>query len=114
MSTRILLLTTTALLATLAVAACGDDRINGPPEPGPTSDILLVPSQVTLDVGQTVWLRTNGGSLVAPPLAYGWKSSDPTVAEVSPWGLVTALAPGSVTITCEGVDGNGTASVTVR
>lgn len=61
----------------------------------------------TLQVGKTAnsvyqeWSQPNGtGVKLAPAGAITFTSSDPTVATVDPnSGLVTAVAPGSVTIT---------------
>jgi Bacterial Ig-like domain (group 2) len=81
--------------------------------------VRLMPA--TLQVGQTanaVWQEFSGpngtGSPLAPASPPTFTSSDPTIATVDPSsGLVTAIAPGTATIT--GTDpGNGlTASDTV-
>lgn len=75
-----------------------------------TPSVRLNKDTLTLSVGGTETLiatTTPSGSTV------GWKSSDPNIATVSESGLVTAVAPGTATITVTTVDGGKTATCTV-
>jgi len=65
----------------------------------------------TVAVGATVTIGAGftgpGGSSANPfQMACNWTSSDTTVATIDRYGLATAVAPGSVTMTC-GAAGNG-------
>ena len=84
--------------------------------PIPAATVTLSLAQVAVYVGQTVQLGVTvkdvtGGALTGR--AVTWSSATPTVATVTPQGLVTAIATGGATITAT-VDGkSATASVTV-
>ncbi|HEU5154517.1 MAG TPA: Ig-like domain-containing protein [Gemmatimonadales bacterium] len=90
------------------------DKTTPIPPPRITS-VAIAPASSSVMVGDTMQLtatpRAGGGTTVPSPIK--WSSSDAAVAEVSSTGLVTALAPGSVTITAACDDVKGTASVTV-
>jgi WD40 repeat protein len=78
--------------------------------------VVVSPSAATLDIGGTqqfsAQLIQNGTQKKA---AFTWSSSDASVATVSAAGLVTAVAPGQVTITASASKMlSGTAQVTVR
>lgn len=85
-----------------AVAASSDfgllvEDTPDPNAPAPTG-VTVTPDTVTLDVGDTQQLTT----VVAPTGAsqnIDWSSSAPLIASVDVYGLVTALATGSATIT---------------
>lgn len=82
-------------LATLGLAACESKAVT-PPVVLPVS-VVLSPTSVDLDVFQTA-------SLVAVVLnstnqSVTFASSNTLIATVSPAGLITAVAPGSATIT---------------
>jgi uncharacterized protein YjdB len=67
--------------------------------------------------GQTVQLTAtleDSTGTVTTDRTIEWTSSDPTKATVSASGLVSTLAPGSVTITALSETKSGTASVTVQ
>ena len=86
------------------------------PIPAPrVMSVAIAPASSSVMVGDAMQLtatpRGGGGTMVPSPIT--WSSSDTAVAEVSSAGLVTALAPGSVTITAACEDVKGTASVTV-
>jgi outer membrane protein assembly factor BamB len=105
------------LLLALATS-CGTDA--GPAAPAETVASVVVagaPAAPVL-VGATVQLTAtplNASGVVVPNQTVTWRSSAPAVAAVSPGGLVTALAPGGVTITAEGRGGgSGTTSLDVR
>jgi hypothetical protein len=82
------------LLWALAVVACGGDGgTTEPPPPDPT--ITLNPTTLSLVTGETATIAatiSNGSGTVT------WSSSSSAVATVSPAGVVTAVAPGSATI----------------
>ncbi len=78
--------------------------------------LTIAPSRVTVAVGDAVQLRAtpktqNGQTLPGRPVS--WASTNPAVATVSETGLVTAGAPGSVTITASSADTSATATITV-
>jgi hypothetical protein len=74
----------------------------------------------TLSVGGTsVAFLVNGATpaqvVAAAPSYFDFSSSDPTVATVDAKGVVTALAPGTTTVTAklDGADANGSLALTV-
>jgi uncharacterized protein YjdB len=67
----------------------------------------------TLLVNQTLQLHSMTTPTNATNQNVSWSSSHPNIATVNTNGLVTALAPGSTTITITTQDGGHTASVTV-
>ena len=69
--------------------------------------MTISPVQVTLTVGKTV-------QLAASPGAKQWTSSNPAVATVSSGGLVTANAPGTVTIKAQKGNQKATATIVVQ
>ncbi|HUF50117.1 MAG TPA: Ig-like domain-containing protein, partial [Longimicrobiales bacterium] len=98
-------------LSTFTFAAC-EDKTQPPPPPAVT--VAVVPSSMSLQVGQT-------GPLVAivsnaTNTNVTWASSTPAVATVSATGVVTAAGPGTAVITATSAqDANvrGAAAVTV-
>jgi serine/threonine protein kinase len=87
------------------------------PIPAPkVVSVAVVPARNDLNVGDTMQLtatpRAAGGTAAGGRME--WKSADPAVASVSATGLVTALAPGttSITATCDGVTGASQVQVT--
>jgi hypothetical protein len=83
--------------------------------PGPAARIELSASPARMVVGQTV--RLSGTAFSAQEDrrndAISWSSSSPSVAGVSAMGVVTALAPGSVTLTARAGDATATRTVEV-
>jgi hypothetical protein len=78
--------------------------------------LTITPARVTVSVGDAVQLRATpktreGQTLPGRPVS--WASTNPDVALVSETGLVTAMAPGTVTITASSADTSSTASITV-
>lgn len=69
------------------------------------SSVRLTPSQTPpMRVGNTLQVTAaalNNQTQVIPGKTFTWTSSNPSVATVSGSGLVTAVAPGSVSITAE-------------
>jgi len=86
-----------ALLASLPVlAACEDTESVAPPSP---VHVEVAPSgSLEMGVGDTLTLRVTLQNAPAGTTAT-FSTSDPAVANVSPAGLVSALAPGLATIT---------------
>ncbi len=78
--------------------------------------LTITPARVAVAVGDAVQLRATpktrqGQTLPGRPVS--WASTNPDVAIVSETGLVTALAPGTVTITASSADTSATATITV-
>ena len=84
--------------------------------PIPVASVTVSPGSGSLIVGQTIQLSattaaTGGQTLVGRVVA--WSSSASGVASVSSTGLVTAIAPGSATITATSEGITGTSTITV-
>lgn len=99
---------------TLLAIACGGD--GALPPPPPVASVILVTPAADLLVGGTEQLTAttkDGAGDVLSGRAVAWTSSDPSVASVSVTGLVTAVSPGTVTITAtsERVSGTGDLAV---
>ena len=73
----------------------------------PVSVINLGRSSATLLKGRTLDLRTGVGPASANNKTVSWKSSNTSVATVSPTGTVTATGKGTAVITCSARDGSG-------
>jgi serine/threonine protein kinase len=78
--------------------------------------LTIAPARVTIAVGDAVQLRATpktrqGQTLPGRPVS--WASTNPDIALVSETGLVTAMAPGTVTITASSADTSATATITV-
>ena len=78
--------------------------------------LAITPARVTIAVGDGVQLRATaktrqGQTLGGRPVS--WASTNPDVALVSEAGLVSAMAPGTVTITASSADTSATATITV-
>jgi acetyl esterase/lipase len=87
--------------------------VEGPPE---VVEVTVSPGQASLLMEQTVQLsavaRDEGGDPV-PGATVAWSSADPDVATVDADGRVTAMAPGTATITAASAGRSGTAEVAV-
>lgn len=83
----------------------------------PVATVRLSPLSSSIVQGQTqqinATIEDSTGTVVTDRLVE-WSSSDPTKASVNASGLVTSLAPGTVTISAISETKNGTASVTVQ
>ena len=102
-----------ALLLTLAALAACDSPTGGGPD---VERVIVTPSRPSLNVGQTVQLSAEArdeDNLVLPDVAFTWSALDPTVASVSPSGLVTGVAGGEarVVATADGVADTARVSV---
>ena len=108
-----------ARIATIAglvlLTACGHE----PTPPAPVASILVSPDTGGVVLGQTLQLTARardaqGHDLTDRPVT--WSSSAPTLASVSPTGLVTAVALGDgivIIATSEGITGNATLAVVI-
>ena len=79
----------------------------------PVTSITLNKSSLSLTVGDTEYLSASILPSNATDKSLFWSSDDTEVATVSNLGLVTAIAPGSATITVTTCDGNKKASCAV-
>lgn len=83
----------------------------------PVTGITLNATSQELNAGQTFQLSATVAPSNATNKSVKWSSSKSSVATVSSTGLVTAVAAGSATITCEAQDGSGvkaTCNITVK
>ncbi len=88
-----------------------------PTQPPAVASVTVEPSSATLDVGGTVDLQAivrAGDGTVLTDRPVNWSSSNTLVASVSSTGRVTALSPGSATITATSEGVSGSATITVR
>ena len=81
--------------------------------PVSVTGIDLSPNRTRLAIGDTRRLEPTVRPTNATNRNVSWQSSNPAVARVS-FGLVTAVAPGTATITATTQDGNHVASSTIR
>jgi hypothetical protein len=99
----------------LMLSGCGRDNPIGP-DPRPMAGAsavavaLNVSGDVTLAVGQSLTLRSNGSRT---PRSSAWISSNSTVASVTSAGVVTARAVGEALITVSGFGTNKTTRIIV-
>lgn len=83
----------------------------------PVTIVRVSPTSSSVIQGGTVQLSTtieDSTGTTVTDRTVEWVSSDPTRATVSGTGLVTTLAPGSVTITATSENRSGNASVTIQ
>jgi DNA/RNA endonuclease G (NUC1) len=103
--------------ATNTFGACNDGNTNGGgPTVGAIASVTVAPTTATVQIGATQALTAtakDANQLTVTTATFTWASSDETVATVSATGVVTAVAPGSATITASSVGFNGTAVITV-
>lgn len=84
--------------------------------PVPVARVAVTPATASITVGDTAQLTATPQSASGAALTgrtVTWSSLSTAVATVSSTGLVTAVAPGSATITATSEGQSGTASVTV-
>jgi uncharacterized protein YjdB len=86
--------------------------------PSTVTSVAVTPSSVTLTANGTQQLQANANysdhSASDVTASAVWTSSDTTIATVSKTGLVSAVAPGSATISAKSGGQTGTSSVTVN
>jgi uncharacterized protein YjdB len=85
--------------------------------PVPANAVVVSPGEATLFVGQTQELSAtvtdaNGDPLSGRPIT--WGTSSAAVATVSTSGVVTAVAPGTATITATSEGKSGKSTITVK
>lgn len=105
----------------LGLAACGGGATAPtppppPPPPTPVASVGVDPGTATLVAPATQQLTATPRDAQGNPLTgrtVTWTSGAQAVATVSPSGLVTAVAPGSATITATSEGRSGTATITV-
>ena len=111
-----------ASVATLAVIllvhACGDGRMESPPDPPRPTTVAVAPASASLPaLGATVQfsaeVQDQYGQVMANA-SVSWSSGDAGVAVVDASGLATAAGNGMATITATAGEASGTAVVTVE
>ena len=83
----------------------------------PVASVAVAPGSDEVVVTQTLQLTATtkdeqGGTLTGRPVS--WSTSDAAKATVSSTGLVTGIAPGTVTITASAEGKSGTSAITVK
>ena len=111
------------LLTTLStLAACSESGPDVAGPAGPTGDgpsvasISLDPAEAELLTGDTLRLEATPSTSSGAPItgvSVSWSSSDNQVATVESTGLVTAVSPGTVTITASAAGTSGTSELSV-
>ncbi len=102
----------------LTLAACGGAADGGPTQPVPAqvASVTITPDGSSITPTQTVQLaaslRDASGNVLSGR-AVNWTATPATVGTVSTTGLVTALTPGTLTVTATSEGRSGTAQVTV-
>jgi len=93
--------------------ACADEPTE---PPGSLAISVVAPSARSFTVGETLRLeaevRDQSGE-VLPGVAVAWSSGDDRIVTVSPEGVVTAVAPGTATVTGSIADATGTVQLSV-
>jgi uncharacterized protein YjdB len=117
-SRRFLLRTLTALLPAAGIACGGgEDSCSSATEPLIVASVEVAPESGEVLVGRSLQMqampRTACGNLVAGANVT-WSSAAQSIASVSPTGLVTGNAPGTVTIAALSEGKVGTSQVTVN
>lgn len=101
-----------AVLALLALGACGGGGDSGPPA---VATVTVSPPTAQVEAGLTTQLTASAqdskGNSLSNPVT--WSSSATTIASVSSSGLVTGVAAGSATITAAAGGKQGSATITV-
>jgi len=91
------------------------EKRSPPPEPVAVTGVSLNKTTLSLTVGEIEYLHATVSPANATNKATDWTSSNANIATVDKYGDVTAVAPGTATITVTTVDGNykATCAVTV-
>ena len=117
MVTRRLLVVTAVvgLGAMAAVLSCSGRRSTGP---SPVASVSVAHAGASfMQAGSSLQLTATPLDVAGYPVVgqtATWSSSDPTIAAVSPAGLVTAVAPGTATMTATCNGRSGTATIIVQ
>jgi len=106
-----------ALTCLLSACAAGDPVDPTPPGLAHVASLSLRTPRDTVYVSDTLTLsleaRDAAGNLLTGR-SFNWKSSDTTIAKVSPLGIVTGVEGGKATVTAATGDQVATVSVAVR
>jgi uncharacterized protein YjdB len=102
--------TGTASISVSEPAAASVGRVTVTP---PTASIVSTgpPNGRSVQLTATAYTSATGGTVI-PDATFAWTTSDANIATVSPTGLVTAIADGTVTITARSGTASGTAVIT--
>jgi|GEM_PF-1713078 len=123
MSSPIRRVVSVAVFASLAsLTACGGGGDGGltppttPPPPAPVASVVVAPDGQTLPLAQTTQLSAitrdaAGNTLTGRTI--DWSAAPASVGTVSTAGVVTAVAPGTLTVTATSEGKSGTAQVNV-
>ena len=84
------------------------------PDPIPVTGVSLDITSHTMKEGETVTLTATVTPDDADDKTITWKSSDENIAKVNTNGVVTAVSPGTATITVTTTDGGHTATCTIK
>ena len=79
----------------------------------PVTGVTVSPTSASVNAGLTTQLTATVAPSNASNQAVSWSSSNTSVATVSSTGLVTAVAPGTATVTVTTQDGNKTATAAI-
>lgn len=93
-----------------------DDRPRDFTGPGRVASLILRPVTASLEVGQTLRLTPvfrDSSGLVLTAHSVTWTTSDPEVASITAAGRVTAVRPGSATVTAVADGESATANIIV-
>lgn len=102
------------LTTCVAITACGKDPVD--PDPTDVTAIIVTAPSPSLQVGETMqatarMLNSDGDEVTTKNAA--WSTSNASVATVDQTGLITAVAPGAVTISASADNAKGTWPLTV-
>jgi hypothetical protein len=114
------LLALLAVVAALGLAECSSPQATTPspspsPTPTPTLTLTIIGTSV-LSVGLTSQLVATYGGLPPTPVSapVSWQSAVPSVATVTPAGVVTATAVGTATVTATAAGATGSVTIKVE
>jgi hypothetical protein len=83
----------------LAGAGCNGQDFSSPFDPDGSPRLLLVPTSLTMDVGEQSSIAARLGETGIDQSAATWSSADPSVASVDEQGNVTCVGTGTALIT---------------
>lgn len=113
---RMLVIGGGVLLTACGGGGGGNGGMTNPPPAATLDNVVVAPTTVTLDAGQSRALTATGRSAAGATLAgvtFSYSSSNTTVASVSQNGVVLALSAGTATITATGTLSGVSRSATV-
>jgi len=100
----------------VGATGCGDAGPSGPDPLDAVSQIVVSPSEATVDVGSTIRLSATvlNGRGESVPVTVSWASTSPSVATTDGFGTVSGLAEGTATIIASAGGRSGTSAVAVE